>query len=209
MRKIDLHAYPGTREWIAAQGPYVDALSQYWKREWKAKPESEVIAEFESAGVEPCLVALDLSTTIGTPPCSNDYVARLRNKHTCVTQAWGAVEPAKGQAAIDEARYAVRELKLLGFHFHPIMQHFSVDDTRYYPLFEEITALNVPVMIDVGMTGMGAGIPGGMGAKTRHAHPSSIDTLAADFPTLTIVMAHPVYPWIDETTAVALHKGNV
>jgi len=209
MRKIDLHAYSGTREWIAAQGPYVDALSDYWKREWKAKPESEVIAEFESAGVEPCLVALDLSTTIGTPPCSNDYVARLRNKHTRVIQAWGAVEPAKGHGAIDEARYAVRELKLLGFHFHPIMQHFSVDDVRYYPLFEEIAALNVPVMIDVGMTGMGAGIPGGMGAKTRHAHPSSIDTLAADFPALTIVMAHPGYPWIDETTAVALHKGNV
>ena len=64
-------------------------------------------------------------------------------------------------------------------------------------------------MIDVGMTGMGAGMPGGMGAKTRHAHPSSIDALAADFPSLTIVMAHPGYPWIDETTAVALHKGNV
>ena len=64
-------------------------------------------------------------------------------------------------------------------------------------------------MIDVGMTGMGAGMPGGMGGKTRHAHPSSIDALAADFPSLKIVMAHPGYPWIDETTAVALHKGNV
>jgi predicted TIM-barrel fold metal-dependent hydrolase len=59
------------------------------------------------------------------------------------------------------------------------------------------------------MTGMGAGMPGGMGAKTRHAHPSAIDTLAADFPTLTIIMAHPGYPWIDETTVVALHKANV
>ena len=30
---------------------------------------------------------------------------------------------------------------MLGFHFHPIMQHFAVDDRRYYPLFEEINAL--------------------------------------------------------------------
>ena len=56
---------------------------------------------------------------------------------------------------------------------------------------------------------MGAGRPGGNGARDRHAHPSSIADLAADFPTLKIVMAHPGWPWVDETTAVALHKGNV
>ncbi|HEY4265255.1 MAG TPA: amidohydrolase family protein [Micropepsaceae bacterium] len=209
MRKIDLHAYPGTQEWIACQGPYVDALAAYWKREWKPKSEADVVAEFEAAGVDVCLVALDLSATIGTPPCSNDYTAGMRDRHRGIVQAWAAVEPAKGRPAIDEARHAVRDLKMMGFHFHPIMQHFAVDDPRHYPLFEEIAALNVPVMIDVGMTGMGAGMPGGMGAKTRHAHPSSIDALAADFPNLTIIMAHPGYPWIDETTAVALHKGNV
>ena len=209
MRKIDLHAYPGTQQWIDCQGPYVGPLGTYWKREWKARPERDVIAEFEAAEVDVCLVALDLSATIATPPCSNDYVAALRDKHKCVVQCWGAVEPAKGRDAIDEVRHAVDDLNVLGFHFHPIMQRFSVDDQRYYPLFEEIAELDVPVMIDVGMTGMGAGTPGGMGAKTRHAHPSSIDALAADFPSLTIVMAHPGYPWIDETTAVALHKGNV
>ena len=209
MRKIDLHAYPGTREWIECQGPYVEALATYWKREWHAKPEAHVIAEFREAGVEPCLVALDLSTTIGTPPCSNDYVAAMRDRHDAIVQGWAAVEPAKGKTAIEEARHAIRDLKMLGFHFHPIMQHLSVDERRYYPLFEEIAALGAPVMIDVGMTGMGAGMPGGMGAKTRHAHPSSIDALAADFPSLTIVMAHPGYPWIDEATAVCLHKGNV
>jgi len=209
MRKIDLHAYPGTKEWIDCQGPYVGPLGTYWKREWKAKSEHDVVAEFEAADVDVCLVALDLSATIATPPCSNDYVAALAKRHKCVIQAWGTVEPAKGRDAIDEVRHAVNDLKLMGFHFHPIMQHFSVDDRRYYPLFEEIAELDVPVMIDVGMTGMGAGMPGGMGAKTRHAHPSSIDALAADFPSLTIVMAHPGYPWIDETTAVALHKGNV
>ena len=64
-------------------------------------------------------------------------------------------------------------------------------------------------MIDVGTTGMGAGMPGGNGARVRHAHPSHIDDLAADFPHLKIIMAHPGWPWVEETTAVALHKGNV
>src|SRR5262249_2391549 len=117
MRKIDLHAYPGTQEWIDSQGPYVGPLGTYWKREGKAKPEDEVIAEFQAAEVDVCVVALDLSTTIGTPPCSNDYVAGLRDRHKCIIAAWGTVEPAKGREAIDEIRHAVTDLKVLGFHF--------------------------------------------------------------------------------------------
>jgi uncharacterized protein len=56
---------------------------------------------------------------------------------------------------------------------------------------------------------MGAGMPGGMGAIIRHAHPSAIDVLAANFPSMPIICAHPGWPWIEEMTAVALHKGNV
>ncbi len=208
-RIIDLHCYPNTQPWIDCQGPYVEALQVYWKREWKAKDEADVVTEFAENGIDACLVALDLSTTVNTPPCSNDYVAKFRDRHEQIVAAWGAVEPGHGATAIAEARRCVRDLRMIGFHFHPIMQHFSVDDQRYYPLFEELASLGAAVMIDVGMTGMGAGTPGGMGAKTRHAHPAAIDALAADFPTLKIIMAHPGYPWIDETTAVALHKGNV
>ena len=209
MRIIDLHCYPNTQKWIDCQGPYVDALAHYWGREWQAKTEEQVVAEFQEFSVEALLVALDLSTTIETPPCDNDYVAGMRDRHDCIIQAWGALEPGLGEEAIDEARHAVNDLNMIGFHFHPIMQHIRVNDKRCYPLWEEISALGVPVMIDVGMTGMGAGMPGGLGAKTRDAHPAYIDELAADFPELTIIMAHPGSPWVDETTAVALHKGNV
>jgi predicted TIM-barrel fold metal-dependent hydrolase len=209
MRIIDLHCYPNTQKWIDCQGSYVKALAEYWGRDWQAKTEAEVVAEFKQFKVDALLVALDLSTTIKTPPCDNDYVAGMRDRHDCIIQAWGALEPALGPAAIDEAKHAVNDLNMIGFHFHPIMQHIRVNDQRFYPLWEEISTLGVPVMIDVGMTGMGAGMPGGLGAKTRDAHPSYIDELAADFPKLTIIMAHPGSPWIEETTAVALHKGNV
>jgi uncharacterized protein len=209
VRIIDLHCYPNTKEWIAAQQPYVDALAKYWDRPWTAKTEEEVVKDFTDAGVEAVLVALDLETTIQTPPCSNDFVASMRKRHPeRIIHAWGAVDPFKGDA-LREAKHAIEDLGMLGFHFHPIMGRFAVNDRRLYPLFEVIDALKVPVMIDVGTTGMGAGMPGGMGAKIRHAHPSSIDELAADFPSLTIVAAHPGWPWVDEMTAVALHKGNV
>ncbi|HEV2198180.1 MAG TPA: amidohydrolase family protein [Bryobacteraceae bacterium] len=210
MRIIDLHCYPNTQEWIACQQPYVDALAKYWKRSWSAKTEEDVVQEFTNAGVEAVLVALDLETTAGTPPCSNDFVKGMQERHPDrIIHSWAAVDPFKGDAAIREAARAIEELGMLGFHFHPIMGHFAVNDRRFYPLFEQINRLKAPVMIDVGTTGMGAGMPGGMGAKLRHAHPSAIDDLAADFPNLTIVAAHPGWPWVEEMTAVALHKGNV
>ena len=210
MRRIDLHAYPGTQEWIDSQGPFVEALGKYWGRAWTAADEPDVIAGFRAAGVDVVLVAFDIESVVGAPPCSNDYVAGLRDKYPdTIVQAWAAVDPHKGDEAIREAERAVRELNLLGFHFHPIMGRYRVDDQKLYPLWETICALRVPVMVDVGTTGMGAGMPGGMGSRVTHAHPMAVDNLAADFPDLTIIAAHPGWPWIEEMTAVALHKGNV
>ena len=189
MRIIDLHCYPGTQTWIDAQGPYPEALATYWKRDWIAKSEDGVIAEFTEAGVDACLVALDLETTVATPPCSNEYVHGMWKRHPQrVIQCWGAVEPAKGEIAIRQVKKAVQELGFIGFHFHPIMQHFAVNDRRYYALFEVINELKAAVMIDVGTTGMGAGMPGGNGARVRHAHPDAIDEdkilFGSDYPSL-------------------------
>ena len=210
MRRVDLHAYPGTAEWIASQGPYVEPLGRYWKKEWAARAEEEVVADFRAHGIEAVLVAFDIESATGAPPCTNAYVAGMRDRHPEVfAGAWGTVDPLAGEQAIEEARRAVAEHRVLGFHFHPIMGRYSVDDPRFQPLFGAISALGVPVLVDVGTTGMGAGMPGGDGAVLRHAHPQAIDALAAAFPGLTVVAAHPGWPWVEEMTAVALHKGNV
>lgn len=211
MRRIDLHCYPGTDVWIASQGPYVAALEQYWSKPWVARSEEEVVAEITQAGVEAVLVAFDVESTTGAPPCSTAYVAELRDRHpSAFLQAWGTVDPLKGvPAAIAAAETAVKEHRILGFHFHPIMGHYSVDDPAFAELFDAIAGLGAAVMVDVGTTGMGAGMPGGMGAVLRHAHPGALDILAARFPSLTIIAAHPGWPWIDEMTAIALHKANV
>ena len=36
-----------------------------------------------------------------------------------------------------------------------------------------------------------------------------LDDVAADFPELTIIMAHPSVPWQDEAISIATHKANV
>src|SRR5712692_9977477 len=118
VRIIDLHCYPGTREWIACQGPYVEALAKYWNRSWTGKDEDQVIKDFTDAGVEAVLVALDLETTIATPPCTNEYVQGMWKRHPeRIIQAWGAVEPSKPEV-LEQARKAVKQLGFVGFHFH-------------------------------------------------------------------------------------------
>lgn len=37
---------------------------------------------------------------------------------------------------------------------------------------------------------------------------ASRDDIAADFPGLTIVMAHPSVPWVDSAISIATHKAN-
>jgi hypothetical protein len=36
-----------------------------------------------------------------------------------------------------------------------------------------------------------------------------VDDVAVDFPQLTIVLAHPSFPWQDEALSVAMHKPQV
>ena len=75
MRIIDLHCYPNTEPWIKSQGPYVEALAKYWNRAWTWKSEAEVIEEFKKFSVEAVLVAFDIESVTGSPPCTNDCAA--------------------------------------------------------------------------------------------------------------------------------------
>ena len=211
LRRIDVHCHPNTAEWFGAIGPYVEGLRKYWNRPWQPLPEAQVIEELRAAGVEALLVAFDTETVTGCPPCSNDYVAGVRDRHPdVVLNAWASVDPWKGEGALKEAEHAINHLGLIGFHFHPICGGFSVGDLVHRPLFEKIAELGVPVMIDIGTTGMGAGLPGGNGRHLKMSRPlPALDDLAADLPELTIIAAHPGWPWTEEVLAICLHKGNV
>ena len=67
----------------------------------------------------------------------------------------------------------------------------------------------MPAIFHTGQTGIGAGLPGGRGIKLRYSDPMLLDDVAADFPGLTIIMAHPSVPWQDAAISIATHKANV
>jgi predicted TIM-barrel fold metal-dependent hydrolase len=141
---------------------------------------------------------------------SNDYLAELVQRYPKQFIAFGSVDPWLGEDAVREAERCVRDLGLRGLKFHPSIQRFFPDDERFYPLWQKCSELGVPVLFHSGMTGIGAGTPGGGGIKTKYCRPiPHIDDIAADFPELTVIMAHPAFPWVEEQLAVLVHKPNV
>jgi predicted TIM-barrel fold metal-dependent hydrolase len=155
------------------------------------------------------LFAWDAETASGLPPLTNDFVASCVRAHPDIFFGFASVDPLKGDAAVRELERSVRELGLRGLKLHPPAQAFRPDDRAIaYPIFETAAALRVPVTVHTGTTGLGAGMPGGGGLKLGSARPILLDAVAADFPELQIVMAHPAWPWQDEQLAVALHKTN-
>jgi predicted TIM-barrel fold metal-dependent hydrolase len=71
-----------------------------------------------------------------------------------------------------------------------------------------IAEAGLPALFHTGQTGIGAGMRGGGGLRIKYADPILLDDVAADFPDMQIVMAHPAVPWQDEQLSVALHKPN-
>src|SRR5919206_564287 len=131
------------------------------------------------------------------------------NQHPAVLIPFGSVDPHAGKAAVTRARRLVTEHGVRGFKFHPSLQAFEPNDVRFYPLYETLQELGVPALFHTGQTGIGAGLPGGRGIKLRYSDPMLLDDVAADFPGLTVVLAHPSVPWQDEAISIATHKANV
>ncbi|MCX5905892.1 MAG: amidohydrolase family protein [Deltaproteobacteria bacterium] len=182
MKAIDTHIHPGTKEDIIdCGGKYIQHALQYFNQKIEPLTDEALAERYQSLDLFGVLLAWDAETATGNPRLSNDYIAKL-----------------------------VKKYPKSGVKFHQSAQGFYPNDNRFYPLWEKITELKVPVLFHMGTTGYGAGVPGGDGVRLKYCRPVPyIDDLAADFPELTIIGAHPAWPWQEEMLAVAMHKANV
>jgi predicted TIM-barrel fold metal-dependent hydrolase len=169
----------------------------------------EMYETYKALDIFAVIFEIDAETTSGEPYVGNDYVASIVRKYPDQFMGFASVDPWKGKLALQELERSVKDLGLRGLKLHPTTQAFFPNDTHFYPLWEKAAELGIPVLFHSGQTGVGSGTPGGGGYKLKYAHPLLLDDVAADFPELTIVMAHPAVPWQEEQLAVTLHKGNV
>ena len=150
---------------------------------------------------------IDARTASGHRSNSVEELIEGAARNNDVLIPFGSVDPLSSDALVRVGEL-IEDYGVRGFKFHPSLQGFEPNDRRFYPIYEAIAAAGVPALFHTGQTGLGSALPGGHGIKLRYSDPMLLDDVAADFPELTIVMAHPAVPWVDAQIAIASHKAN-
>jgi len=207
MRAIDVHVHPSTR------GLDRDACT-YFRRDLSDVPQTAeaFAALYKKHDVRAPLIGWHPSTVKEGSRNSNEHVIDLANKFPdAFPGIFGSLDVhAKDLNVL--ARYAedlARNIKVLGFKFHPPDQGFYPTERKLYPIWEILQASGKPVMFHVGFTVLGANTEGGSGIALDYGRPVHLDTLARDFPRMKIIAAHPGWPWEQELVGVVTHKKNL
>ena len=209
---IDVHVHVESdgHGHCALDDELLDASAAYFRATENRTPTVADIAEhYRASGIAAVVFTVDAAGATGHPALSSEQIADEASAHADVLIPFGSVDPTSGADAVRRARRLVEQHGVRGFKFHPSLQGFAPNDTAYHPLYETLQELGVPALFHTGQTGIGAGLPGGRGIKLRYSAPMLLDDVAADFPGLTIIMAHPSVPWQDEAISIATHKANV
>lgn len=186
------------------------ASEKYFKSGEERTPSIDAIADhYRARNMAAVVFTVDAASASGHAANSVEEIAEGAARHNDVLIPFGSVDPWQGKAAVRRVHRLVDDFGVKGFKFHPSMQGFEPNDRRFYPLYDAITEAGVPALFHTGQTGIGAGLPGGHGIKLRYSDPMLLDDVAADFPDLTVIMAHPAVPWVDAQISIATHKANV
>ncbi|WP_162321090.1 amidohydrolase family protein [Nesterenkonia haasae] len=188
---------------------FFDASAKYFKTDERTPSVDRIAELYRQHRMAAVVFTVDARTQMKHEPNSIDDLVEGCLRNNDVLLPFGSVDPRLGSAAIPEARRQAEDLGVRGFKFHPTVQGFDPSDEQYYPLWETLQEFGVPLVFHTGQNGMGAGTPGGAGLKLRYSNPLLLDDVAADFPGLPIIMAHPSVPWQDEAISIATHKSNV
>ena len=208
---IDVHVHaernagqpqdPVTEQLLAATAKYFGTALQ--------QPSAQDVADYyRERNMVAIVFNVDDEAGLGRRRLGNDEVLEVARANPDVVIPFASVDPHKGKLGVREARELV-DAGVRGFKFHPNTQAFWPNDRAWYPLYEVIAAAGLIALFHSGTTGIGAGMPGGGGVRLKYSNPMCVDDVAADFPELDIILAHPSFPWQDEALAVAVHKPNV
>jgi uncharacterized protein len=199
--EIDGHGHTSLPDDLA------EAASRYFSAD-AARPDLDSIAAYyRERRMAAVVFTVDAQSHLGHPPLSNEEIAEGAARNNDVLVPFGSVDPRRPDAR-ERIRRLIDEHGVRGFKFHPTVQGFDPSDEQYYPLYGELQDAGVIALFHTGQTGIGAGLPGGRGLRLALSHPMLLDAVAADFPELQIIMAHPSVPWQDEALSVATHKHN-
>jgi uncharacterized protein len=208
---IDVHTHAEVSRRTGEDGlkpEWREAATEYF-RGGGLPTADDVAAYYRERNMAAVIFTVDARTQTGRPAVPNEEILEVAAANSDVLIPFASIDPGRGVRGVQEARRLIREYDVRGFKFHPNIQAFFPNDRAAYPLYEAIAEAGLPALFHTGHSGIGSGLPGGGGIRLKYSNPMCVDDVAVDFPELTIVLAHPSFPWQDEAISVALHKRQV
>jgi predicted TIM-barrel fold metal-dependent hydrolase len=185
-----------------------EAAAKYFKRDVLPTAD-DVAVYYRERNIGAVIFTVDFESQSGRAPIANEEIAEVAAANSDVLIPFASVDPARGVEGVRLARRLIADHGVQGFKFHPNLQAFFPNERSAYPLYEVIAEAGLPAIFHTGHSGIGTGLPGGGGLRLKYSNPMPLDDVAADFPELKIVLAHPSFPWQDEAISICLHKANV
>ena len=210
---IDLHSHWATRRGYVLRTPEQLARQQHvFGSEPRYASEEEMATELRAAGVA---ALLDLGFTgdldLDEVADLHDYAFDVQRTHPdAILGHWLHIDPRSGDGGVAELQRCLEVAPgFVGVCVSGTTMGVPATDPSWDPYYRISTEAEAPVLILVGHTGAGAGLPGGAGMVLDHCHPRHLDAVAASNPAMTIVAGRPAWPWQAEMISVLLHKPNV
>jgi predicted TIM-barrel fold metal-dependent hydrolase len=197
MKIIDAWAQHPTPRFLAQ--PYFDSLRRWTGDALKEVPLETTVQSMESAGVDRAL----LSAWHGPDGAliSNKEVLDAVNEHPALFAGIASVDLRRPVDAVRTLREYVTRHGFKGLRIVQWLWELPCTHPLYYPLLTTCVELDVPVCLQVGLTGPLR--------SSETGRPLHIERIALDFPDLKIVCGHIGYPWQAEMIAFATKFPNV
>lgn len=125
-------------------------------------------------------IMLPIATSAHSQRNVNDFAWKAQEQSHGKLLAFGSVHPFAPDAI--EELHRIAEMGMQGIKLHPDYQGFYFQDTRCYPIYEELSALGLILTIHAGFDPVSP--------DDIHAPVSALVQVAQDFPKLTLIGAH-------------------
>lgn len=206
---IDFHLHPPVAGLLNGPlAPFIEGIRAVVPRTIEIESIDDIATWYRDQDAKAVLLGWHGGAGSPTAPLDGDRIAELVAMAPDVFKGFGAADPSYGAAAVGTVHQIAR-LGLDGVSFHPAAQRIAPSHRSMTPLLETAAEHDLVCLVHTGGTRLGAGIVGGAGIMLEPARPTHVDTVAAEFPDLRVVLAHSGSLWFDEALAVATHKANV
>ena len=162
----------------------------------------QTLRRMDAAGVEMTVLQAMFPFEYAGHTCGgNDEVLEAIRAHPDRLVGSIYVDPREPDSTQTVRRYANEGFRCVKM-WPPI--GFYPDDERFYPVFELIESLGLPLLLHAGLTGSGTT------TASKYADPVRMEGLVRRFPNLSFVLAHwGGLGFVHQAWAIASRHGNV